>query len=90
MGAQVSWDGTDLIGTMGYVAAKTSIDLTMGIIGNVRKDLMLTGVADTLVFVTSNKWCPEHVRPRRTPTGFVENALAEPRRPPLAACRAST
>ena len=56
MGAEVSWNDIKLIDTMGYITATSSIDLTMGIVGNGVNDLTSPGVADTLVIVAGNKW----------------------------------
>ena len=45
MAAEVNWNGTKWIDTMGYITVKTSIDLAMSIVGNGRKDLASALVA---------------------------------------------
>ena len=47
---EVSWNCPKLIGTMGYITTKTSIDSTMGVVGNGVK-----GLASTLDALVSHE-----------------------------------
>ena len=53
MTAEISWD----VDTIGLITVKTSIDLTVGIVGKgrTRKNLMPARVSNMLVIISSNK-----------------------------------